>query len=148
MGGVRLIPVRACDELIQVDRELGMRKNGGYVLYDGHRRVLLASQSVARLADVIRQLIHAPGSDFDAELDSCYSQGLYSLLNGGILKRYHKTWRIERLELRDLPCRFAELRLDGFRQCGIVTTSESSWNIKRRDTPPCALRDGEAVPAS
>jgi hypothetical protein len=132
--GVRLIPVRPCDELIQVDRELGMRKNGGYVLYDGHRRVVLVSQSVARIADVIRQLIHAPGSDFDPQLDSCYSQGLYALLNGGIQKRYHKTWRIERVELRDLPHRFAELRSEGFRQCGIVATSEANWKITLRDT--------------
>lgn len=132
--GVRLIPVRPCDELSEVDRELGMRKNGGYLLYDGHHRVLLAGQSVARLADLIGQLIRSPGSDFDAELDSCYSQGLYSLLNGGIQKRFHKTWCIERVELRDLPRRFAELQNEGFRQCGIVATSESSWKLTLRDT--------------
>jgi len=125
---IRLIALRDCDDLVNCQRELGTR-GWGYILFDGHRRVLLAAQSVAKLAHVVQQLIRAPGSNFDPDLDGVWPQGLYSLLGGAIQKRYHKTWRCEKLELKHLPQRFAELKSDGYRQVGIVAGSESNWTI-------------------
>jgi len=122
--GVRLIPLRNGDELVSVSRELGKRA-WGYVLYDGPRRVLLASQS-----------------------------GLYNAVNGTIQKRYHKTWRIERVALQDLPQRFTELQAEGYRRNGwsaiipvlmlwAVKKSELSGELLdsfgRQPAPPVAL---------
>lgn len=126
--GVRLIAVRDADTLISVSRELGQRGHG-YLCWSP-RRVLLASQSVARLAHIIQRLVHAPGSDFDSVLDSVHPQGLYNSANGTIRKGYHKTWRIERVELRHLPERFAELHSEGFSRVGIVAVAECNWTIR------------------
>jgi hypothetical protein len=128
--GVRLIALRNCDELVSVSKELGKRA-WGYVLYDGPRRVLLASQSVSALAAIVQQLVRIPGNDFDPVLDHVYSQGLYNAVNGAIQKRYHKTWRIERVALQDLPQRFTELQADGYRRSAVVASSEPNWVIRR-----------------
>lgn len=130
---VRLIPVLPVDRIVHCDRELGQRHHGYvYVLWDRHKRLLLTSQSISRLASVVQALVRC-GGEFDLE-DNIYPQALYNLVNGHVKGQFTKNWRAERVLLRDLPTRFTELQQQGFAKSGIVCSSEVCWKIVRADT--------------
>ena len=126
---VRLIALRPGDSIASCEREIGHRGTG-YVCWDRQKRVLLASQSVAKLANVIQQIVRQ-GGDFDPALDMVYSQAFYSLLNGTTKGQYTKGWRVEKLGLADLPTRFQEVQAMGFQKVGIVCSAETCWKMDR-----------------
>ena len=126
---VRLIALRPGDSIASCEREIGHRGTG-YVCWDRQNRVLLASQSVAKLASVVQQIVRQ-GGDFDPALDMVYSQAFYSLLNGTTKGQYTKGWRVEKLGLVDLPTRFQEVQAMGFQKVGIVCSAETCWKIDR-----------------
>ena len=126
---VRLIALRPGDSIVSCDRELGHRGTG-YVCYDRQRRVLLASQSVAKMANVIQQIVRQ-GGEFDPALDMVYSQAFYAQLNGTTKGQYTKGWRVKKLGLADLPTRFQEVQAMGFQKVGIVCSAQACWKIDR-----------------
>ena len=82
-------------ELRSVYRELGMR-GGGFICYDRHNKLLLASQSVKRISMVINQLAKT-------EADKVAYQSLYMAAGQRMKKGLHKGYAVKKCSLKDLP---------------------------------------------
>ena len=120
---IRVLSLGPEERLARVTRELGAR-GAGILVYDRTRKLLLVSQSAAKSAAVIKQLVK--GRLLPEWMD-LHSQGV---LGDQIKARAHKGWYAERVRLYDLPERLAEVRRDGYAQVAIVSCNLSCWKIE------------------
>ena len=129
---LRLLSICPEQYLHSVTRELGSRGQA-YICFHHHRTLLLASQSIKSLAQVINELARD-------DIDRVSFQSLALLAKGKVQKGHHKGYKIECVELDKLPLRFEAHQTMGYRRCGVVATCEGSWEIRRRCTEKRVIR--------
>ena len=122
MSQMRVIQIRPNERLITVNREAGSR-NVGYLCWHHHKILLIAAQSILRLASAINKLA-------TSEVDKVSFQSLSLLVKGRIKAGHHKGYHIKQVSLNELPQLFAEERKNGYKKIRIVSTRQGeNWNL-------------------
>ena len=118
---LRLLPVQPEKELFSVYREVGMR-GSGFIVWDRHGKLLIASQGLKRIAIVINRLA-------DSQEDTVSYQSLYMVAAGKLVKKRHKGFSVIKVSLQELPSEFMKLRRKGFLRAGVCASNDEAWSI-------------------